>query len=596
MDIPHASFPPDFDGDGHATDTVPDGRARPCDEPSDTGRLPISGAALLSTLMASTNDGVMVTDQDNRILMVNPAFTRVSGFTADEAVGRTPAILRSGRHGSAFYRSMWQALLSDGHWKGEIWNRTKAGDIYVEWLRLFRVVDPETGVVRHVAVFTDITAHRRAKDLERRRARFDALTGLPNRQAFTAGLTAAMEEAGRCGRSLGLIVLNIDNFRRINEHFGHAVGDRVLINVARGLRGRLRSTDLVARLSGDEFAVMVPGVSKTEHLVSLARMLQRVVAAAGEMETPGAALTAAMGLALAPEDGNDPDELLRHAAAAVDEAQKQTTDRIASHSSTAASRTHQRFLLEAALRRATKAGAFALAFQPRVDMRTGALVGTEALLRWTDPQLGPVPPATFIPIAEETGLIGEIGDWVLAHTAAAAAEWRRAGRPAIPFAANVSALQLAQDLVGKIAGLLDHHTLLPAQLQVEVTETAVVSDPDRARGVLSAVRDLGIKVALDDFGTGFATLASLRNLPVDEIKIDRSFITELGRDKADREIVRVVIALGGALDKAIIAEGVETDAQAQELLAMGCHLAQGWHYGRPMPLAELMNLPQPRHG
>lgn len=555
--------------------------------------IPEHDSALLATLMASTSDGVIVTDCDNKILMINPAFTHVTGFTAEEAIGRTPAILRSGKHGPAFYKEIWQSLLTTHRWHGEIWNRNKSGEIYVEWLRISRVVDPATGTVRHIGVFTDITEHRRARDREERRSRFDALTGLPNRAYFTERLAHRIDDAARTGAAVGLVVLNIDNFRRINEHFGHAMGDRVLIAVARGLRGRLRTTDVVARLSGDEFAVVAPAL-RHNHLVALAKVLQQVVTAAGEGCGIDASLTSSVGIAAFPADGDCVDMLLRHAAAAVDEAQKLGTNRIASFSSSSSERTQQRFQIEAALRRAVKAKSFTLAFQPRVDMRSGAMVGTEALIRWTDPQIGPVPPATFIPLAEEIGLIGEIGDWVLEEVARAAAAWKAAGHAPIPFAANVSAVQLTQAaLSGHLADLLARHGLNPSDLQIEVTETALASDALQARTTLSELRALGLTVALDDFGTGFATLSSLRQLPADEIKIDRCFISGIDAEAEDHEIVRMVVALGGALKRAIVAEGVETQAQADMLLQLGCHYAQGWLFGRPMPLDQLMRHPAP---
>ncbi|MFM2042649.1 MAG: hypothetical protein RLY86_1225 [Pseudomonadota bacterium] len=553
-------------------------------------RVPVHGAALLSTLMASTNDGVIVTDEDNKILMVNPAFTRVTGYSEEEAVGRTPAILRSGKHGPEFYQAVWESLLTTHHWKGEIWNRNKAGEIYVELLRIFRVADPGTGAVRHIGVFTDITEHHRQRSQALRRARYDSLTGLPNRTNFVERLTASVHEAKRSQDTIGLIILNIDNFRRVNEHFGHDMGDRVLIAVARGLRERLRSTDVIARLSGDEFAVLAP-LQRRHQLTTLARLLQEVVTQAGlacGIETP---ITTSIGLATGPADGKTADELLRHAAAAVDEAQRLGVNKIASHSSLQSERTHQRFQIEAALRRAVKAKAFTLAFQPRVDIRTRRLVGAEALIRWTDPQIGPVPPAGFIPLAEEIGLIGEIGDWVLAEVARAAVRWREAGLPTLPFAANVSAIQLVDSHLTKVLQtLLTDNDLTGADIQIEVTETALASDAGTARRVLSDLRRMGITVALDDFGTGFATLASLRNLPADELKIDRSFISNIGPETEDAEIVRMVLALGQALKRTIVAEGVETEAQAELLAGLGCHFAQGWLYGRPMPLDDLMAL------
>lgn len=545
---------------------------------------------LLATLMASTNDGVIVTDADNRILTVNPAFTHVTGYTAAEAVGRKPSMLSSGRHGSAFYRDIWRSLLTRHQWAGEIWNRNKAGDIYLERLRIFRIADPQSGAVRHIAVFTDVTEHRRARSRAERQSRFDALTGLPNRSYFTDRLAQAMRDAARTGSTVGLIVLNIDNFRRINEHFGHAAGDRVLIAAARGLRGRLRPTELVSRLSGDEFAVMTP--SRPPHqLPALARVLQQAVTAAGAGCGLGAPLTSSVGLAASPVDGTSSDMLLRHAAAAVDEAQKLGANRCSSFSSTASEQMKARLRIEAALRQAVRTKAFALAFQPRIDLRTGRLAGAEALIRWTDPVIGPVPPATFIPMAEELGLIEEIGGWVLEQVAGAAAAWKAANLPPIPFAANVSPLQLTHPgLAQHVAGLLDAYGLRPSDLLIEVTETALASDAGTARRTLSELRALGLTVALDDFGTGFATLASLRQLPADEIKIDRSFIAGMDAETEDAEIVRMVVALGGALDRAIVAEGVETAEQAEKLMRLGCQYGQGWLFGRPMPLTDLMRL------
>ncbi len=563
----------------------PDGMKSPAN-------LPLNSGALLHTLMASTSDGIVVTDANGTILMINPAFTRVTGYSADEAIGQKTSLLRSGRHDRAFYETLWAALETENQWKGEIWNRSKSGEIYLEWLRIFRVVDPEHGAVRHIGIFTDITDHHRAEERELTGDDRDALTGLMTRTRFLQRLEAAVRHARQTGAHVGLLIVNIDRFRRINEHFGHAVGDTVLVSAAHGLRRRLPAGDAIARLSGDEFAILLSAVSDARLLTEVARSLQQGITAAGDAAGLTTPLTASVGLALMPEDGDTPDELMRHAAAAVDEAHKQGDAGIACHSSSAAARTGQRFRLEAALRRAIRTQAFTLVYQPRIDMRRHTLVGAEALLRWHDPDLGEVSPATFIPVAEETGLIREIGDWVLEEVARTAAIWRQTDLPAIPLAANVSALQLSDDrIVEHVRHLLHKYGLPPSALQIEVTETALIRDADRARTVLSGLRACGIQVSLDDFGTGFATLSALRDLPVDEIKIDRSYISPLDQasvDRADMEIVRMIVALGGALGKDIVAEGVETERQAALLRGMGCNLAQGWLYGRPMPLQHLM--------
>ncbi|KPF81109.1 hypothetical protein IP70_24600 [alpha proteobacterium AAP38] len=540
---------------------------------------------------SATSDALMVTGTDNRILFVNPAFSRITGFSCTDLVGQEPFMWKTDRSTPNFYKQMWQMLRDKGFWEGDLWNQNKAGHAFSEWTRIYRLQRKPFGDVFHLTLFTDVSSRRRLQARPVKSRLTDGLTGLPNRLRFVNELRSALGLTGL--PSVTVIVMNIDQFRRVNEQAGHEGGDRLLNRIACALRRRLRATDLLARLAGDEFAVLLASPMENEEVLFLVHELQQVIANAGKDAALSDPLTSSAGIVTHTGPCIDPCEeselMLRNAIAAVDDARRAGCHRVAIHTEESAARRLARQTQERALRSATENNTLALHFQPKVDLRTGAVIGAEALVRWHLEGTGDIPPAQFIPLAEECGLIQRIGEITLEKAFAALTAWMATGRPAVPVSVNVSAVQLdGRLLAAKLRDLLRSNTVPPELIEIEVTETAFAHDMEGAIAELQAVRAMGVRIALDDFGTGYATLSLLQRLPVDTLKIDRSFVSEMIDTRSSEEIVRMVVALARALDKDLVAEGVETVEQSRRLVELGCEAGQGWLYARAMPYDALM--------
>ncbi|OYQ36687.1 hypothetical protein CHU95_03750 [Niveispirillum lacus] len=540
---------------------------------------------------SATNDALMVTGTDNRILFVNPAFSRITGFSPAELIGQEPFMWRTDRSTPEFYRQMWQMLQDRGFWEGDLWTQNKAGQAISEWTRIYRLPCNVPGDVFHVALFTDVSSRRRLQARSVKSRLTDGLTGLPNRLCFVNELRAAL---GRTGvPSVTVIVMNIDQFRRVNEQAGHEGGDRLLNRTACALRQQLRATDLLARLAGDEFAVLLANPIDNDDALSLVRDMQLAIANAGKDAVLSDPLTASAGIVIHTGPCADPCEeselMLRNAIAAVDDARRAGHHRVAIHTEESAARRLARQTQERALRKAIETNTLALHFQPKVDLQTGAVIGAEALVRWHLEGTGDIPPAQFIPLAEECGLIHRIGEITLEKAFAALAAWMETDLPPVPVSVNVSAVQLdGRLLAAKLRDLLRASTVPPELVEIEVTETAFAHDMEGAIAELQAVRAMGVRIALDDFGTGYATLSLLQRLPIDTLKIDRSFVSDMIDSRSSEEIVRMVVALARALGKDLVAEGVETVEQSRRLVELGCEAGQGWLYARAMPVDALM--------
>lgn len=553
--------------------------------------LDLSCPDFTGVVASATNDALMVTGADNRILFVNPAFSRITGFSCAELVGQDPFMWTTDRSPPDFYQQMWQILRDKGVWEGDLWNQNKLGQAFSEWTRIHRLRPTSSDQIFHVALFTDVSARRRSQPRQVKSRLTDGLTGLPNRHRFVTDLRSAL---GRTGvPSVTVIVMNLDQFRRVNEQAGHEGGDRLLNRIACALRQRLRAADVLARLAGDEFAVLLANPIENEDALCLVHDLQEIIAEAGRETALSDPLTMSAGIVTHTGACADPCEeselMLRNAIAAVDDARRAGHHRVAIHTEESAARRLARQTQERALRKAIEANGLALHFQPKVDLRTGAVIGAEALVRWHLEGTGDIPPAQFIPLAEECGLIQRIGEITLEKAFAALTAWMASGRPAVPVSVNVSAVQLdGRLLAAKLRDLLRSNTVPPELIEIEVTETAFAHDMEGAIAELQAVRAMGVRIALDDFGTGYATLSLLQRLPVDTLKIDRSFVSEMIDTRSSEEIVRMVVALARALDKDLVAEGVETVEQSRRLVELGCEAGQGWLYARAMPFDALM--------
>ena len=549
-------------------------------------------------ILAKTFDsgqGIVICDTDGRIIRVNRTFTAITGYGAEEALGHTPGeLLRSGRHGPDYYRAMWQALHTHGYWEGDIWNRRKNGEIYAEWLAISVVTDA-TGKVRHyVGIFSDITWRKQAEAQIEQLAFFDPLTGLANRRLLMDRLEQAVLLAQREDRWGAVLLVDLDRFKDINDTAGHDVGDAVLREVARRLQALLRDQDTAGRLGGDEFLVLLSAVHEHRDAAALAaRTVADTFMAALQVPIALEAnarvdLTASIGIALygSRADATAGADLLKAANLAMYSVKQAGRNGVAFFDPDMEAAVRQRHALQQALSAAIRDGALQLHLQPQVDRR-GHIVAAEALLRWPRADGSLVLPGEFIPLAENTGLILPLGAWVIDRACATLARWQHQARLAsLRLAINLSPRQFREpDLVDHVADALRRHAVAPAHLELEITESVFLGDLEAARRTLQRLKALGITLALDDFGTGFSSLAYLTELPFDVIKIDQRFVARLPQHRrADEAVVTTIIALGHKLGIQILAEGVETEEQARYLVAHGCHLLQGYHFGQPMPI------------
>jgi len=541
---------------------------------------------LAATVVDNTIEGVMVTDANSKILSVNAAFTRVLGYTEQELLGETPRLFKSGRHGQPFYEAMWDSLQRSGHWQGEIWNRRKNGEVFPERMSLSAVYDSAARVTHYVCMFTDITAEKAQQKRLEYLARKDPLTGLDNRAWFIHELETALGEDAAASGQLAVLLIDINRLRDFNDSYGHAVGDQVLCHVAARVQAVLRPGDLIGRMAGDEIAVAARGLGSEADAAQLAQRL--IAAAAQPWHTPDGmevVTGVSVGMSLYPRHAGTPEGLLQGAHSAVHVAKQHSGVEawcFFQEDMTQAAR--ERLELEARLRQALAEGHLRLYYQPQIDIATGRLVGAEALLRWLDPVEGLISPARFIPVAESSGVIGPVGEWVMREACAQGQRWRDRGLPEISVAVNVSLHQfLLTDIVGSTQAALADAGFPAALFELEITESALAQQPEEALQVLRNLSALGLRLAIDDFGTGYSSLAHLKRFPIDVLKIDQGFIRDIPQSADDMAISAAVIAMGHSMGLKVLAEGVETAEQLAFLRARGCDHFQGYLCSRPLP-------------
>lgn len=536
-----------------------------------------------ATVFESTAEGVLITDTQQHISAVNRAFTEITGYSETEALGHTPRLLASGLHDSAFYAAMWHQLTAEGHWQGEISNRRKNGELYPSWLTISAVRNRDRQITHFVAVFADISSLKHAQARLDYQAHHDPLTGLPNRTLFESRLLTALNNQQENGGQGAVLFLDLDRFKHINDSLGHPVGDLLLKGIAVRLREQLRDIDTVARLGGDEFIILLPGLQQPSDAEHIAQKLLNCFAApfqAGEHEF---FISASIGTSLYPQDGCDVATLVKNADAAMYRSKAKGRNRVESYTRDLTAQASERVALEHELRRAIERNELSLSFQPKISLVDNQLVGAEALIRWTHPTFGDVPPEHFIPLAEENGMILQIGDWVLERACRQLREWNSSYESLGPLSVNLAGAQLRQpNLLGRIEQLLREHQLQPELLQLEITENFIMSQAEEALTVLHQLKKLGVQLAIDDFGTGYSSLSYLKRLPLDILKIDQSFVRGLPDDPHDVAIVRAIIALGRSMQFTVIAEGVETLAQQQFLTEEGCEQIQGYIVSLPL--------------
>jgi len=543
---------------------------------------------LAAGVFEHAQEGILITDAEGNIIDVNDTFMTLTGYRREEILGRNPRFLSSGQNGAEFYRTMWKSLTDKGVWRGEIVNRRKDGSLYVQQTSISAVHD-EQGRTRHfIGLSSDITALRNSQTQLEQMAYFDALTGLPNRRMLSDRLHQAIAQAQRGDRLLAVCYLDLDDFKPINDSFGHAAGDALLIEAAQRLTSNVRAGDTVSRLGGDEFVVLLGDLEHFDECEGALDRIRKALIKPFMLRDGEARVSASMGVTLYPMDGADPDTLIRHADQAMYQAKQGGRNRYvlfdAEHDRLSeARRDAQRSILEAIAKDQLQ-----LYFQPRVNMRSGAVVGAEALIRWQHPQRGLLDPAEFLPMVDLVRLHGQVGDWVLNTALHHGEEWARAGL-GLTISINIAADQLQTiDFVEKLRELLARHPgVAPRSIELEILETAALSDLNKVSRVIEACRALGVGFTVDDFGTGYSSLSYLKQLQADTLKIDQSFVHGMLTDPDDLSIVDSIIGLTAAFRRKVVAEGVETVRQGRLLLELGCELAQGYCIARPMPAADL---------
>jgi diguanylate cyclase (GGDEF)-like protein/PAS domain S-box-containing protein len=525
-------------------------------------------------------EGVIITDADQRIVAINKSVSRVTGFSEDELIGATPRLLNSGRHHADFYREMWRVLRERGHWKGEIWNRRKNGEIYPELLSISVIHDEFGNPGHYLGIFIDLTLQKEAERRLIHLALHDPLTGLPNRESFRDRIEHALRRGGRHA----VLLLDIDRFKNINDTFGHPEGDLLLKAITARLQEAMRPQDVLARLGGDEFAVLMEDVAEREEAADMAESLHRALAKPFRVDALEVGVTASIGVSLSPEDGTEASALIRHADTAMYEAKRAGGANSEFSVPGFSNEVRRQLEIESELRCAIERNELRLHYQPQIDLASGRMVGVEALLRWMKPGVGLIGPAHFIALAEETGLIVPIGEWVLNEACRQCKAWQAAGHADLQVAVNLSARQLRDEgLADKVRAALDRSCLDPASLELELTESVAVDSMEGGLATLHRLHEIGVKLTVDDFGTGFSSLHYLKRLPIDRLKIEHSFVQGVTNDRHDAAIVRAIVTLARTLDLQVVAEGVMTEEQIARLRSIGCHQAQGYYYGRPVP-------------
>lgn len=544
---------------------------------------------LMAAAVENTHEGIVVTDADGIILQVNPAFERITGYTAAEAVGRTPALLKSGRHSEGFYREMWQTLRTTGQWTGEIWNRRKSGDAYPERITISAIHDSARAITHFVGVFQDITDVKRSEDALRSRAYHDPLTGLPNRSLLYDRLNKSIARARRNNSKLAVLFLDLDRFKNVNDCLGHHVGDQLLQEVAERIKTCCREEDTVARLGGDEFTVILADVDENGEIA--AEVATRIIDALSKpfrLLSYDVKTSPSIGIAVYPSDGEDEGSLMKNADMAMYGAKDAGRGRYRLFTPEMNQKAMRRIYLENQLRKAIDRNELRLLYQPKIDVKTGRITGTEALVRWQrDPETLLTPDA-FIPLAEETGIIHQLGEWILLTACRQTRKWQRDGYPDLTVAVNLSGRQFWNDTLADMVRAVLIDTGLPADsLILEVTENVVAQDVDAAIEIMGTLNAIGVRLHIDDFGTGYSSLTYLKRFPLKVLKIDKSFVQYIPDRPDDICVARAILSLAKHMILKVVAEGVETAEQMEFMRSHDCEEVQGYLFSHPLEPSEM---------
>ena len=534
-----------------------------------------------------SHEGMVITDADGVILRVNQAFSETTGYTAEEIVGQTPRLLKSGRHNADFFHEMWETIQRTGKWEGEIWDRRKNGEVYPKWLTITAVKGGNGVVTHYVGAHIDITERKAADEKTRQLAYHDPLTVLPNRLAFNERLIQALSLSKRNEKQMALMLIDLDNFKNINDTLGHPIGDQLLVQVAERLSSCVRQSDMVARLGGDEFVIMLPEIDSPSDAAHVADKILNLVSKPYLINENELHTSPSIGICLYPDDATDEQDLIKKADVAMYHVKSEGRRNYQFFNERMQQATLWKIGIERDLRVALKQQQFMLYYQPQLDLRTGLLMGVEALVRWQHPDRGIVSPMDFIPIAEETGLIKPLGDWVLQEACRQLAEWQAGGIKHIKVSVNLAASQLDDhDFPVRIQEVMTQNGLSDGSIDLEVTESMMMKSPSNAVSMLKELTAQGLSLSMDDFGTGYSSLSYLKLFPISTLKIDRSFVKDIETDPNDASICDITVLLAHKLGMEVIAEGVETEAQLKYLLSIGCEKIQGYLISKPLPATQ----------
>jgi diguanylate cyclase (GGDEF)-like protein/PAS domain S-box-containing protein len=534
-------------------------------------------------ILDNSSQAVVITDSDSNIEYVNTSHCDITGYAKEELIGENPRVMKSDRHDKEFYQNMWNILLEEGIWEGEIWDRRKNGEVYPKWLTIKSIRDDRGKPIRYIGMFNDITYIKQHEEYLKRLANIDELTRLPNRNSLRERLVSAVNYADHHDNLLALMLLDLDGFKNVNDSFGHLAGDSVLIDASERLKGCIRVSDVVARIGGDEFAIILSGLSDPAEAGTVSQKVIDTFVAPFKYKGLDIYVGISIGITIYPMDGMEIDRLMENADLAMYDAKKNREINFQYYDEEMTDSAFRRLSVEANLRAAIKGSEFILYYQPQVDVATRKVIGAEALIRRQERDWL-VPPMNFIPIAEESGLIVPIGEWTLRRACMQLKEWQEEGFELIRVAVNVSSLQFQDRLfVGFVRDVIAKSNINPEYLELELTERIIMKDADSALKVMKQLKELGACLSIDDFGTGYSSLSYLGRLPIDKLKIDQSFVNNITTDKSSTSIIKSTIELAHNLGMKVIAEGVEKEEQLLFLKENGCDEIQGYFFSRPLP-------------
>lgn len=545
---------------------------------------------LYERVFNNSSEGIMITNSKGIIVSVNSSFTRLTGYTQDEAIGERPSILHSGKQDVGFYINMWASIHEKGFWTGEIWNKRKGGEVFPEWLSISTIYDEKGETINYVGIFSDITDKKKSEEYLIYLAHFDTLTSLPNRVLFKERLELAIEYANRYDKKVAVLYLDLDKFKVINDTLGHDVGDYILKQVSERLTHCVRNSDTVARLGGDEFSIILPEIKQQEDAISVAKKIFKALTYPFFYQDQELFITTSIGITFYPNDALSTEKLLKNADSAMYRAKEQKSG-YQLYSADKDDKPSRERIIEHGIHEALKRDELDIHYQPQIDLKSKNIIGVEALLRWKHPELGNISPAEFIPLAEQTDLIVPIGEWVMREACREQKEWSEKGYIPITVAVNLSESQfMDNNLVPTILKIIKDTQIEAKYLNLEITEIINVYNINKIIQILTELREIGVKVSIDDFGTGILPLSYLKNLPITHLKIDKSFIDDLILDKSNLIIIKAIIEMAHGLNLKVVAEGVESEEQLLYLGNLNCNTVQGYYFYRPMSSSAIEEL------